>query len=172
MMRKSPFLLLEVLIAFTLVALCVLPFLYPHFYMIKSEKEFVKEVELDRVANLVFADIYEKLYKNEIPWDTIKDKSASPLNSVELQRLGMQGEYHFEEFREKNGKKEAQTYYWVKLMLSFSPRNSGNTARKLLKYEYDLFIERQLKAGQEGIDKKQTKLPKKNNNDSKIGPSA
>ena len=69
--------LLEVLIAFALIVLCVLPLIYPHVAMFKSQKAFIRKVELDHVVNLLYAKILEKLYMNSIPWQELGDGKIS-----------------------------------------------------------------------------------------------
>ena len=73
-------LLLEVLISFAIIALCILPLLYPHVYILKSQQEMIRTVELDHVVNLIYASTLEKLYLNQIPWDTIESKKEIPID--------------------------------------------------------------------------------------------
>jgi hypothetical protein len=60
--------LLEVLIAFALIALCVLPLIYPHVAIYKAQNKFARKLELDHVVNLLYGKVLEKLYMNTIPW--------------------------------------------------------------------------------------------------------
>jgi len=68
---KRPILLLEVLIALALVALAAIPLLAPQVEMIRSERRFLNEIEADRIANLVFADLVEMMYQNSLTWESI-----------------------------------------------------------------------------------------------------
>lgn len=101
---KRPMLLLELMIAFMLVVLCAFPLLYPHFYMIKAEKEAICTIELDRLIGFIYADIIVKLYRNEIPWSEIESNQAYPIDKLMLSNQLVQqltatqytGSYSFE----------------------------------------------------------------------------
>src|SRR5437868_1820742 len=82
---KRGYLLLEVVLAFFLLALCALPLFYPHGYMLKEEREFVHQIEFNRAADLIFASLVEKLYRNEIPWEEIEEKVKKPIDSTFFQ---------------------------------------------------------------------------------------
>lgn len=63
---SRPFTLLEVLIAFLLIAVAVIPLLAPYPAMFKQQKQFIQELEVDRLANILFVDLLAKIHKNEI----------------------------------------------------------------------------------------------------------
>ena len=92
MIKKKPFLLLEVLIAFSLATLCLVPLVRHPIRMYKKEICNLELVEKERLANLVFCEIKEKLLKKEFSWDQIPEKGVeSPffhLSSVSLQLPG------------------------------------------------------------------------------------
>lgn len=64
--NKRPFTLLEVLVAFLLIVIAAVPLLAPYPYMFKKQKEFLKELEIDRLANVYFVDLLAKILKNEV----------------------------------------------------------------------------------------------------------
>lgn len=64
---KKPFLLVEVLIAFTLVTLCVVPLIHFPLKMLKKENEQLELMEEERLADLVFSEIKELFLKGDIP---------------------------------------------------------------------------------------------------------
>lgn len=67
-MKKEPFLLLEILIAFFLVTLCIVPLVKQPLQLYKSELERLEEMERERLADWTFTEVKEMLIKNEIPW--------------------------------------------------------------------------------------------------------
>src|SRR5690349_12587266 len=88
---KRPVVLLEVLIAFALVVLCALPLIYPHVFILKSEKAFVASIELDHAVNLLFANCLEKLYQNQIAWHQIESGKETTIESSLLEESGFNG---------------------------------------------------------------------------------
>lgn len=72
---KRPYLLLELLIAFTIVSGCILPLVSNPLRFFRSEIRSLQRMELERLAEVSFASIKTSLYKNEIPWqDLVDDK--------------------------------------------------------------------------------------------------
>ncbi len=69
--RKKTFLLFEILIALLLVSICLTALIERPIQGYISEWKLCKEIEGERLANLAFCEIKEKLLKNEIPWDKI-----------------------------------------------------------------------------------------------------
>lgn len=88
-MKKRPFLLLEILIAFTLVTICAIPLVKQPLKLYKGEIEYLKKMEQERLADWTFTEIEELLLKNAIPWEEIPGKDVTtspfPLPSVTLE---------------------------------------------------------------------------------------
>jgi len=66
-MKKRSFVLLEILIAFTLVSVSILPFLRFPFKHMQKEIDMLFEMELERVAQNELTHLQETLYKREVP---------------------------------------------------------------------------------------------------------
>ena len=64
--KKRAFTLLEVLIAFLLIVICLVPLLAPYPFIYRQQKKIVEELEIDRLASLAFVDLLSKIYKKEI----------------------------------------------------------------------------------------------------------
>ena len=79
MKKKRSFLLIEVLIAVLLVSICLIPLIRTPINSYRSEIEWLEEMEKERLAEWAFAEVKEKLLKNEIPWEKI------PLPGAEAQ---------------------------------------------------------------------------------------
>jgi hypothetical protein len=95
--RKQPYLLLEVLIAFFLVALCAIPLMQPQFAMLKAERAFTNVLTLDRVVNRLYAELLERFYRGEVSWASIgtlaNPQSPHPITDPEVAALGFKGKY-------------------------------------------------------------------------------
>lgn len=157
--HKRPLVLLEVLIAFALVVLCVLPLIYPQVFILKSEREFIDTIELDYAVNLLYGNRLQKLYLNEIDWDEIEEERRIPITDAMMKESGItrefpfKGEYQFFIIKRKPPKPEDHLYL-VRLIFSFtSPKKTKKVDKdghvsdqsKKLTYAYDIFIERRPK---------------------------
>lgn len=63
--KKSSFILLEVLIGIALVALFAIPLISFPIWQCKSELNSYKTLELERIANRIYAETLEELYLNK-----------------------------------------------------------------------------------------------------------
>ncbi len=70
-MKKRPFVLLEVMIALTLVALCAIPLILKPIRVYRSEMQLLEEGEGERLADWTFSEIEEQLLNNSIPWEKL-----------------------------------------------------------------------------------------------------
>lgn len=79
-MKKKSFVLLEVLIALSLVALCLIPLVKQPLKLYKEEFAYLERMELERLADWTFTEVKELLLKNEIPWEKIPEKNGQTDN--------------------------------------------------------------------------------------------
>lgn len=144
-------LLLEVLISFAIVALCILPLLYPHVYILQSQKKMIQTVELDHIVNLVYGNTLEKLYLNEIPWDTIINQKETQIDDQMVTDCGFgcptpyTGTFKFKEIKHKPKKIQDKALYLFLLTFDFhrkdaKPINGKEEKHKV--YEYQVLIEK------------------------------
>lgn len=75
-MEKRPFLLLEILIALSLVIICILPLVRQPLKLYKEEMQSLEKMELERLAEWTFTEVKELLLKNDIPWEAIPQKDV------------------------------------------------------------------------------------------------
>lgn len=86
--------MLEMLIAVVLVGMCALPLAQIPMRALQQEYHSAYRLQAQRLADLAFADIKERLYKKEIPWKQIinpSDKKATVLEDtveVAIEPLG------------------------------------------------------------------------------------
>lgn len=73
-MKKRTFLLLEILIAFVLVSLCIVPLVKQPLKLYREEILALEKMERERMADWAFTEIREKLLTHEILWAKIPAK--------------------------------------------------------------------------------------------------
>ncbi len=151
--------LLEVLIAFTLIVLCIFPLISPHVAMYRSQIKFIKQIELDHAINLLYAKILEKLYMNSIAWSDL-DHRIFPIDTTVLNEIAFDhplpyiGSYNFFEIKPRFKPKKKHvplSIYLYTLTFNFLPKEFEKSPadikeKKTLKYQYDVFIIRDLRA--------------------------
>jgi hypothetical protein len=71
MRHKKNFLLLELLIAITLLSLCAIPLLSSHPKQLSHKIRSIQQVERERIATLLMTEIIEMLEKQKISWGLI-----------------------------------------------------------------------------------------------------
>lgn len=69
--KRRSYLLLEVLIAMTLVALVAVPMLRPAVAILRDEQSTVRQLENERLVHQVHVSLLEDLYRNTIPWEEV-----------------------------------------------------------------------------------------------------
>lgn len=140
---KRHILLLEVLIALALVALCAFPLLAPQMMMIRSEREFLHDIEADRVANTIFVNIVQKMYSNSITWQQLNSPEEFPIDSNLLNEMSLPRGWPYAmtcRFKIGNQKpvgKPAQ-FALVEVWITMTPKE-GNP----LTFFYEVFVEKE-----------------------------
>ena len=116
------------MIAFSLIVFCIFPLIYPHVEMYKAKKRFLERIEQDHAINLVYVELLEKLYRNEISWQSILDRQKKT-----FEQLGYQGTYQFEEIKHKPPEESGFTVALVGLKITIGAQT----------YEYEIFVAKQ-----------------------------
>lgn len=146
---SRPIVLLEVLIAFALIALCILPLIYPHVFILRSERKFIATVELDHVVNLLYADRLQKLYQNEISWQEIEGGNPIAITPSMIESAGYAGDlpftgtYRFVKILQKPKEPKDRSAYLFSLEFTFKAKpgqflekkSSGNESNIIYKYQ-------------------------------------
>lgn len=127
--------LIEVLISFFLVIICILPLLYPHFYVLHDKEDFIKKIELDHQINLLYGKILEKLYLNSINWDDMIHSKTFEIipEMIEDGSLVYPGTYKFEIEKMKFNEDRSKIAVLFNLIFSFQA-NSKNYS-----YQFKIF---------------------------------
>lgn len=157
--KKRHQLLLEVLIAVFLIAVCIVPLIYPQTFILVAQKRFIQKAEIDNLANLLYADLVERMYRNEIPWGDLFNGTAFPIDSQLLERIKFdktfpyKGVYTFQEIIHKP--KTEATYYHYLFRVTYTfvpvlarPVEQGKEVPGTLHYTYEMFVVRDLTQGQ------------------------
>lgn len=140
--RANHFQLLEVLIALMIVSLCIIPLIYPQAMMHREQKQFLQELQIDHIANLAFADLFEKLHKNDksLPWESIKNTRPFTIQNdivqseYEEKKIPVSITYKMDEMKDKIDK-----YHLYKVIIDIIPLQ--RLSKEHFYYEYELFIE-------------------------------
>jgi hypothetical protein len=143
---KRPVLLLEVLIAFALVALCVFPLVAPHVFILKAQYQFNHKITLDQAAAKVYGHILEMAYRNQIPWQAFEQKQTFPISEDIMRAAGIEngtykGTYQFSISRQK-GKETPLTARVITATIAFLPKDRIKESSQESTYEYQFFAVR------------------------------
>lgn len=174
MVKKRQILLLEVLIAFAIIVLCIFPLIYPHAAMARAQRQFIKKIELDQAVSHLFAQVYQDLLTNKIEWRDIESKRQFEVSSKDLEKFNnnksmpYKGSYHFEEVihKPKSDTPPETIAYIYNLVFDFDPLNEtkkikGGNEKNPLEYKYKIFILRDLRSVKEPVKEEQQDNEKK-----------
>lgn len=146
--KKKPFILLEILIAIGLIALCAVPLIVRPLQLYQKEMNFLWEIEAERLADWTFSEIKEKLLKNEIPWKKLPDKKKGKetftlpdafISLPEGQKKKVQRKFTLKCKREREGLKE-EIYRMYEVKIYFTPKLISQ--KKKQKYLYRVLIQK------------------------------
>ena len=141
--------LIEVLISFSLVVLCIFPLLFPHVFILKEYRTFIDKIELDHEVNLLYGKVLERLYKNEIPWNTIMNQQEIPINETEFsEKIPFNGSYRFTIDKIKSSEDKSNSAVLASLIFTFIHNNEVaiDKKSKTLDYKFSVFLLQKLNA--------------------------
>lgn len=144
---KRPVLLLEVLIAFALVVLCIFPLVTPYVYIFKAQTLFNQKILLDQSVNRFYVHLLERVYRNEIPWNAIEQKQVFTIDREALKlasggvNLPYTGTYQLSLSRHKGGNERPLSANVVSLTITFEGNETSSKDKKkeLIHYHYQFF---------------------------------
>jgi len=139
--ERRHILLLEVLIALMIVTMCIMPLLAPHIAMVQEERAFQREIELDRLVNLLYGDLLvEKFYRQEQEWWAVLNGSSTEIQDERVKDLGYQGKYVIQRSLKKQKLQDVDDYRYNLLTVKyeFTPLSGGDP----LNYTYKLYVKR------------------------------
>lgn len=84
--------MLEVLIAFLLVMICLVPLVREPLHHYRTEISSLERLETQRIADWTFTEIQEQLLKNEIPWESLPSlHESTPRKSLPAVQIQIPG---------------------------------------------------------------------------------
>ncbi len=92
--KKHTFLLLELLIAMSLLCICILPLVQLPFNALSTEIKSYQRLQLKRLADITFADVQAQLFQNAISWEELsstrseKTQLKQDILTVKLEGIG------------------------------------------------------------------------------------
>lgn len=89
MKKKRPSLLLEVLLAMSLLAICMSELILRPIHFHRAAIQQLEQIDCDRIAAWTFSEIKETLLKSEIPWNQIPALKVES-KSFELSKVPLQ----------------------------------------------------------------------------------
>lgn len=127
--------LIEILISFFLVIICILPLLYPHFYVLQDKEDFIKQIELDHQVNLLYGIILEKLYLNSISWTEITNGTTFEISPKMIPdgTLVYPGTFTFKIDKIKSNEEKSKIAGLFNLIFNFQNKS------KNLSYSFKIF---------------------------------
>lgn len=150
LIKRRPFLLLEVLIAFVFVVSAFFPLIYPHFYIYQQQRQFINKIEIDLAVNEFYGAILVQLQRNQIAWQLIEEKHVFTVDEQFWRQLGYEknipfvGTYQFSVAKQK--KNDRYGLYQVELTLTVTPKgpvkDADKKTKKSLIYNYNIFVSR------------------------------
>lgn len=108
-MKKRSFILLEILIAISLISICIIPLIRNPIYFYKKEIKCLEKLERTRIKKEALLEIQEMLFKNHINWDDFAEKSRK---KALIKKFEQPKKIEIKDF----AKKEIEIYYriWTK----------------------------------------------------------
>jgi hypothetical protein len=146
--RKKTYLLLELLIGITLLTFFAFPLISQPSLMVEREIVSLERMELERISECAFAQVKQKFYRNEIPWESFasEEKKEFPIGDekIQIKLLGL-GANKFQKkvfLHTKSEKKINQSEMrLVGIKISFIPKKK-RYKRKEVSFFYRLFVKR------------------------------
>lgn len=131
---------MEVLMAMLLILLALTPLITPHVQLAQTQNSLIRDIEYNHFANLAYADVYEKLLLNRIPFESIQAKEVFEIDPENLpgweKSLPLfRPQFHLEIKKEKGDVRGKANL--ILLTITLVPRNASE---KPLHYAYQIFV--------------------------------
>lgn len=156
--KRCYFQLLEVMVAAFLILICAAPALKIHISMYLEQNALMRQNQRDHLAHLAYAEIVEKMYKNEIPLEDILEKKEFTLNSLShdeqsfdlihaLHQMGYQCRYFFTN-KKTPEEKENKNYSLLNLILKLDDISFSNQKSTSMEYVFVTYLSHQVATSQ------------------------
>lgn len=145
--KKRSFLLLELLIGISLLTFFLAPLIRDPFFLLQTEIAVLERMELERIAELEFARIKEKIYLQEIPWKTLtQGRHGELLKSEVLVQLPGLASHRFETSTEiwskstKKNRELKEEYHLIGIQTIYTPKPRKKHTKSPITFTYRLFV--------------------------------
>lgn len=144
--RRHHFTLLEVMIAMSLIVVCMIPLIYPHVVLYQEQSTFINEMKVDRVVQRLYAEMLIKLYRSEVAWSDIESEKTIEIDPAYFTKEGIPKEFFLGKYRWKIAQNKPsppaeRTAYLLELNYEIDFQQQK---RPPLNYQYLIFVERVL----------------------------
>ena len=151
--KKKSFLLLEILIGLVLIELIAIPLLKKPITAYRAEIRFFEDAEGERLADIAFLEIKEKLITNAIPWEALPGPGEAKHFSLPPTILQIPGFPPKEIQRaytlkchkrhERTGKNQ-ELYRFLHVEIELHPylKRKKSTQKKEIPYKYKTSVQR------------------------------
>jgi type II secretory pathway pseudopilin PulG len=144
---KRAFLLIEILIALSIIALLIVPLIKNPIYFFKSQIKSLERLECERVADLTFLDLKIALYKGVIDVNnlTTNKKDSSYINLIPAKLISFNDKLIDRRYKiyskSPEKKTEKDIYKFLTIRLFLRPIDQ----KEKYEYEYKTLYKKKLK---------------------------
>jgi hypothetical protein len=145
--KRRPYMLMELLVAFSIVGLCVIPLIRTPVNVFKTEIESLEKMALQRIAELSFASIKEQLYKNEISWKALSENGTEEPHFVDKVKISLgkdlNRDYERKFFlwsKKTDSGKNGEEYRLLNTKITFSPLPKPKKKINSLYFSQQFFV--------------------------------
>ena len=139
LVRKSSYLLLELMIAFVLVGGVALFLIYNPLQFVGREMKMLREMEMQRVADVAYAEMKVKLHSSR---ETVAHSKKNAKRHYQPIKIGTDSFYLYEQVwidaEEKD--KDQNRLMRVKMEMGFT-RKDKQSEKPIKKFSYTAFVE-------------------------------
>ncbi len=136
---KRSFLLIEIIIAFALITLLIVPLIRNPIYFFRSQIQSLEKLENERIADLTFLDVKLKIYKdpNKLIKNLATTKDTADINYLKSYKLNtfcnkkVERSYKIYSKNKEKTTKENEKYKLLTIIIFLKPIDQTK------KYEYE-----------------------------------
>lgn len=150
-MKKNNFVLFEILIALFLLEIFAIPLMKKPIEAFRNERTYFEQIEGEKLADLAFLEIVEKLYTNEIQWEKLPkpgEEVSFELAPTHYKLLGFDAKKVQRKALIRCGKKgekaQGQTIYrLLKIQIKLDPPLNKKKKGKIREYQFKIVVRKQ-----------------------------
>lgn len=143
--RKKTFLLLELLIGISLLAIFAIPLLANPAHLFQNQIAALEKIELERISEVEFAKLKKKIYLQEIPWETLTESGTTIKEDIIISLPGI-SKHRFEKttiFRSTGAKEfpdKKEEYHLIEIKTSYMPKPRFKHASNPILFIYRILV--------------------------------